>query len=758
MGDKQVKMLITANANQAQAELNKFGKSFRLVRGEIDGLIKSAAGIGALYGIGRGISTSLDASEQMQNSLRGLASVARYAGEDLGKTMQAASDLTKDGLLDIESAATSLKNLLSRGFGLDESVKLVERFKDSAAFGKQASLSLSDAVKSATEGIKNENSILVDNAGVTKNVSVMWKEYAAQIGKSVTDLTIAEKRQAEYNGILRETEAQLGNAKLAAEGLTGAKAKMRQEVFAVSAGIGDVLTPVILNLAKALNWTLQNVIRPFVGGLEIMGAKASRNAMMVGAVTDWVTSGFEGGTAAIKEEFKRLDAVLDEQAAEIVKKWEGGLAIPEIGKDSGKRRQDVVIPPQGGSKGKSAAEAAKKLAEEWQKTRASLTLDTAKMGMDEFEQKVVDLAVKVQELREKFGPSEIIDNWFAAQLKQIDVERIKQATEETKKLAEAQRAAREDAIKSQLAAVDLAERERSITREDAGQKRIALQRELLELQQRYQNQIDKLKDPAGWYAQQDAINGTRAALVDLNDEMQRLTGSETEGMARGFANYTETARTEFENGVKLAEDTASAMEGTFETVFFDGMRGQFESLGDYVDAFLRSMQQSVAQVLSQMLVKQMTNQAAGLLTGLVGAAAGAGVGGAAAGSSVYAAGTAPTAGSAFLVNAKGNAFDRGRVVPFAKGGVMLRPTTWPMADGNTALGGEAGPEGILPLQRVSGGKLGVTAAGLGSKQTVINSRPTYNIVTNNPSDVRRAIGQETARQARLLKAADRRNN
>ena len=41
---------------------------------------------------------------------------------------------------------------------------------------------MGEAIKSAAEGIKNENSILVDNAGVTKNLSVIWDEYAASIG------------------------------------------------------------------------------------------------------------------------------------------------------------------------------------------------------------------------------------------------------------------------------------------------------------------------------------------------------------------------------------------------------------------------------------------------------------------------------------------------------------------------------------------------------------------------------------------------
>ena len=79
-------------------------------------------------------------------------------------------------------------------------------------------------------------------------------------------------------------------------------------------------------------------------------------------------------------------------------------------------------------------------------------------------------------------------------------------------------------------------------------------------------------------------------------------------------------------------------------------------------------------------------------------------------------------GSAFngigklLFNANGNAFSGGRVVPFATGGVVTGPTTFPMR-GGTGLMGEAGPEAIMPLTRI-GGKLGVAAAGGGGEIVV----------------------------------------
>lgn len=62
--------------------------------------------------------------------------------------------------------------------------------------------------------------------------------------------------------------------------------------------------------------------------------------------------------------------------------------------------------------------------------------------------------------------------------------------------------------------------------------------------------------------------------------------------------------------------------------------------------------------------------------------------------------------------AKGGAFQNGRVMPFAKGGVVSGPTNFAMR-GGLGLMGEAGPEAIMPLTRGAGGKLGVQAVGGG---------------------------------------------
>ena len=71
-------------------------------------------------------------------------------------------------------------------------------------------------------------------------------------------------------------------------------------------------------------------------------------------------------------------------------------------------------------------------------------------------------------------------------------------------------------------------------------------------------------------------------------------------------------------------------------------------------------------------------------------------------------------------NANGNAFVDGKVQKYAYGGVVNRPTLFPMANGGVGLMGEAGAEAILPLRRASNGKLGVQSTGGGVGNIVVN--------------------------------------
>lgn len=93
-------------------------------------------------------------------------------------------------------------------------------------------------------------------------------------------------------------------------------------------------------------------------------------------------------------------------------------------------------------------------------------------------------------------------------------------------------------------------------------------------------------------------------------------------------------------------------------------------------------------------------------------------------------------------NADGNAIADGRVLPFAKGGVVSSPLLFPLR-GGTGLAGEAGAEAILPLRRGADGRLGVATEGGGAMNI------TFNVTATDAASFRRSESQIAAMLARV---------
>lgn len=375
---------------------SRSSKNFRL---QLTGLesffISQGAAIAALIAIVSQLKTFINTAEQAQSAVIGLASIARYAGEDIGESLQEAARLSANGLIDVRSSAVALKNLLSRGFELDEAVKIVERLTDAAAFNRQASLSMSEAVRGATEGLKNENSVLVDNAGVTKNVSVMWAQYAKQLGKGAKSLTLAEKRQAEFNGIMEETAGMVGNAELALKTITGTKAQFGKAVFDLNSAIGTTLIPTFIVLTNILTWSFNNVLKPFFGGIEGLAVRMANLQLKIELIIG--TLG-KRPISSLKSDFEALDNLMEAEYKRITDKYEGIQGIPEIGKDTGKRRKDFdadIIAALGGKVGRAVT-----ILSEFSRESKKIALET-KDALLEIRLDLVEGIIKTEEEAEQ---------------------------------------------------------------------------------------------------------------------------------------------------------------------------------------------------------------------------------------------------------------------------------------------------------------------------------------------------------------------
>lgn len=283
---------------------------------KIGGFIAGAFSIAAVTKFTK---SSIDAASQMQSAWTGLNSIVEGTGKSFSTAEKFINDFTSDGLVSINEAVTSYKNLLSRGYDTTQIEDTMSRLKDSAAFGRQANYDLGEAVVSATEGLKNENSILVDNAGVTKNVAKMWEDYAKAHNTTTNAMTQAQKIEAEYQGIMQETKFQVGDASNYTRTYAGQIQRLKMSFTNLQVAVGRVTAPIAQLFIPVINTAVVSVTNLFnkIGDvLKVFGvsfpnviSKAGQSA--VSTANDIASTGNEAVKAAkkINKAFASVDEI-----------------------------------------------------------------------------------------------------------------------------------------------------------------------------------------------------------------------------------------------------------------------------------------------------------------------------------------------------------------------------------------------------------------------------------------------------------------
>ncbi|MFA5445798.1 MAG: phage tail length tape measure family protein [Bacteroidales bacterium] len=196
--------------------------------------------------------------------------------------------------------------------------------------------------------------------------------------------------------------------------------------------------------------------------------------------------------------------------------------------------------------------------------------------------------------------------------------------------------------------------------------------ELAKLQERYDAYAEHIEDKAAldrWYEEE------KKKIADSGEK-------------------TASDMTEFQ--IQAYRSMQSAMSEFLFDPFEDGLDGMLRSFTDMI----RKM---IAEALAAKILKSLLGEdfgSGGALGGLLGGLFG---------------------------SAKGNAFSGGRLIPFAHGGIVDRPTVFPMAQG-AGLMGEAGPEAVLPLARTAGGDLGVNVASEKQQDSIENNVRIINVL------------------------------
>lgn len=242
-----------------------FNKGVRNLGRSLGGLTKVLKAVGAaaiaafsVIGIVRFGAVAVDTASELSSALVGLQSVVEGQGRSFEQAQGFIEEYIKDGLIPATNAINAFKNLALRGYNTDQIETVMNALKDAAAFGRQSSYTMGEAVQSATEGLKNENSILVDNAGVTKNVAQMWDDYARSIGTTVNNLTQQQKIQAEVAGILEESRYQTGDAAKVSGTYAGVVMQLTAAFYNLKVAVGNIFMPILQQIipiiTTAVNW------------------------------------------------------------------------------------------------------------------------------------------------------------------------------------------------------------------------------------------------------------------------------------------------------------------------------------------------------------------------------------------------------------------------------------------------------------------------------------------------------------------------
>jgi lambda family phage tail tape measure protein/TP901 family phage tail tape measure protein len=232
-------------------------------------------------------------------------------------------------------------------------------------------------------------------------------------------------------------------------------------------------------------------------------------------------------------------------------------------------------------------------------------------------------------------------------------------------------------------------------------------------------------DALGKEAQQYIAAAEEQARVQ--SKLDNRTPSVMEALSKKWEEWQRQTKDIGTTIADVATNSVDRMADAFSEFFM----GQKVSWRDFANDVIKQ----IMRMITQMLIMQAIQAAIGLFSG--GGTAASSVAGA------TSAGAAKAGGlGALLKSANGNVFGAAR--KFAKGSafansVVSNPTLFAFKDGgvpNMGLMGEAGPEAVMPLKRLAGGRLGVSAdmRGGGSQVVNVDARTTIVIEMKEVSD------------------------
>lgn len=291
------------------------------MRSMMASLGKLAGAIGLVFSITQLVNfgkQSVEVARKFEERWQGLAYLIRAKGLSFQEAKSYIEEYTSDGLVPVMNATKAYMNLLATGFKHTEITQLMQVMKDSAVYLRKGQFEIGEAVEKTTEGIRTERSILSDTSGIERNLYKMWQDYAISIGKTISSLSDAEKRQAVLNGYLKEGAVYAGAAAQYVNTYAGRTAQLAFAMTQLKEAVGNALIPVINKLLpyiiRLVTWftKLFNIIGRVLNllfGTQVTMEDVGDSAGGLGDDASDFADGMERGQKAAKGALAAFDKI-----------------------------------------------------------------------------------------------------------------------------------------------------------------------------------------------------------------------------------------------------------------------------------------------------------------------------------------------------------------------------------------------------------------------------------------------------------------
>lgn len=230
-------------------------------------------------------------SVQLANALddQGIAfnQLAKSAGVASEEVLASMQEMTNGTITRLDLMRTaSQANLL--GIGFTEMPKLLEIARASAVATGQ---SLSFMFDSIVTGIGRGSPLILDNLGIVLKIGEANQNYADQLGKTVEEMTTAEKKQAILNATLIAGEDIINKVGTAVDGMTRV-----EKVDALKTSFQELKTELGERLAPMAGRTFEIFTKLFDLGrvrVQIVNEQRESQEVLNTIAQDWMTTNVE---------------------------------------------------------------------------------------------------------------------------------------------------------------------------------------------------------------------------------------------------------------------------------------------------------------------------------------------------------------------------------------------------------------------------------------------------------------------------------